>query len=58
MSFFALQVIIGLLKKIQQYSDLFKILSTWHELIMSTQYCKLLGSKDQTNEVTWFDLLD
>ena len=37
-------------KELQQYSDLFKLLSTHHE-----EYCELLGLEEQRNEVAWFD---
>ena len=40
-------------EELQQYSDLFKLLSTHHE-----DYCELLGLEDQRNEVAWFDDLD
>ena len=40
-------------EELQQYSDLFKLLSTHHE-----EYCELLGLKEQRNEVYWFDNLD
>ena len=37
-------------EKLQQYSDLVKLLSTHHE-----EYCELLGLEYQSNEVAWFD---
>ena len=40
-------------EELQQYSDLFKLLSIHHE-----EYCELLGLEEQRNEVAWFDDLD
>ena len=40
-------------EELQQYSDLFKLLSTHHE-----EYCELLGLEEQRNEVAWFDDLE
>ena len=40
-------------EELEQYSDLFKLLSTHHE-----EHCELLGLEDQSNEVVWFDNLN
>ena len=40
-------------EELQQYSDLFKLVSTHHE-----KHCELLGLADQRNEVAWFDDMD
>ena len=40
-------------EELQQYSDLFTLLSTHHE-----EYCELLGLEEQRNEVAWFDNLE
>ena len=40
-------------EELQQYSDLFKLVSTHQE-----EHCELLGLADQRNEVAWFDDLD
>ena len=44
---------VAIKEELQQYSDLFKFLSTQHQ-----EYCELLGLMDQGNEVAWFDDLD
>ena len=41
-------------EELQQYSDLFKLLSTHPE----EYYCELLNLEDQRNEEPWFDDLD
>ena len=40
-------------EEFQQYSDLFKFLSTHYE-----EYCELLSLENQRKEVAWFDKLD
>ena len=37
-------------EELQQYSDLFKLLSTHHE-----ECCELLSLEEQKNEVAWFN---
>ena len=40
-------------EEFQQYSDLFKFLSTHYE-----EYCELVSLENQRKEVAWFDKLD
>ena len=40
-------------EKLGQYSDIFNLLSTYHE-----EYCDLIDADDQKCQVNWFDELD
>ena len=40
-------------EELGQYSDIFKLLSTYHE-----EYCELVDAGDQKHQVNWFDDLD
>ena len=40
-------------EELGQYSDIFKMLSTYHE-----EYCELVDADDQKHQVNWFDDLD
>ena len=40
-------------EELGQYSDIFKLLSTYHE-----EYCELVDADDQKHQVNWFDDLD
>ena len=37
-------------EELGQYSDIFKLLSTYHE-----EYCELVDADDQKHQVNWFD---
>ena len=37
-------------EKLEQHSDIFKLLSTYHE-----EYCELVDVDDQKHQVNWFD---
>ena len=40
-------------EELGQYSDIFKLLSTYHE-----EYCELVDADDQKDQANWFDDLD
>ena len=44
---------VGVKEELGQYSDIFKLLSTYHE-----EYCELVDAGDQKHQVNWFDDLD